>query len=125
MSDKTPYEQHPERFLAVHGEVFPNYMVRMVFPGDRYGRGGCLVHDQEEPLVEFYDQDYAHNDWLGTRGQFVSRYNLGILLEHSGGLCLAGSTPKWTLGAEEMQEIRSWLVARILAELQDCRRKEP
>ena len=120
----TPYEQHPERFLTVHGVAFPNCTVRLVHQGDRYGRDGCLTHDKEEPLVEFYDGDYDFEPWLGTKGQFVARYNLGTLLEHSGGLCLEGGTPKWTLGAVEMQEIRAWLVARILAELQDCWRKE-
>ena len=120
----TPYEQHPERFLTVHGVAFPDCTVRLVFQGDRYGLGGLLVHGQDEPYVEFYDQDYDFSPWLGTRGQFVARYNLGTLLEHSGGLCLAGGTPKWTLGAVEMQEIRAWLVARILAELQGRWRKE-
>ena len=122
----TPYEQHPERFLTVHGVAFPDCTVRLVHRGDRYGRDGCLKHDMDEPLVEFYDGDYDFEPWLGTRGQFVSRYYLSTLLESGPyhGLCLEGGEPKWTLGAEEMRKVRAWLVARILGELQDCWRKE-
>ena len=125
MPNKTPYELHPERFLTVHGRAFPDCTVRLVLKGDRYGSRGCLVYGQDEPCVEFYDNDYDFSPWLGTRGQFVSSYNLGTLLEHSGGLYLDGGEPKWTLDANEMQEIRAWLVARLIAELKDCRRKEP
>lgn len=122
----TPYEQHPERFLTVHGVAFPDCTVRLVHRGDRYGRDGCLTHDEDEPLVEFFDNDFDHEPWMGIRAQFVSRYYISTLLESDPyrGLCLDGSIPKWTLGAVEMQEVRSWLVARILAELQDCWRKE-
>ena len=122
----TPYEQHPERFLTVHGVAFPDCTVRMVFPGDRYGKDGCLVHDESDPLVEFYDEVYDFEPWLGIRAQFVSRYYISTLLEMGPyrGLCLHGGEPKWELGAEEMQEVRAWLVARLIAELKDCRRKE-
>ena len=115
----TPYEQHPELFLTVHGAAFPDCTVRMVFPGARYGRDGCLVHDKSDPLVEFFDNDYDFNPWLGIKGQFVSRYYLSTLLGHGGGLCLAGGEPKWMLSAEELQEIRAWLVDRLIAELKD------
>lgn len=123
----TPYEQHPERFLTAHGQDFPSYTVRLVYPEDRYGRNGCLVHGRDEPLVEFYDNDFNFNEWLGITGQFVSRYYINTLLERNlfVGLCLEGGEPKWMLGVEEMQEIRAWLVARLIAELKDCRRKEP
>ena len=122
----TPYEQHPERFLTVHGVAFPNILVRLVIKGDHYGKGGLLTHDGDMPLVEFLDGDYDFEPWLGTKGQFVASYYISTLLEMGPyhGLCLEGGEPKWTLGSVEMQEVRSWLVARILAELQDCWRKE-
>lgn len=122
----TPYEQHPERFLKLHSSIFPNILVRLVIKGDHYGKGGLLTHDGDMPLVEFFDNDFDHEPWLGIRAQFVSRYYISTLLESDPyrGLCLDGGVPKWTLSAEEMREVRSWLVARILAELQDCWRKE-
>lgn len=122
----TPYEQHPERFLTVHGASFPNCTVRLVHRGDRYGRNGCLTHDEDEPYVEFFDNDFDHEPWLGIHAQFVSRYYISTLPESDPyrGLCLDGGVPKWTLSAEEMRKVRAWLVARILDELQDCWRKE-
>lgn len=114
----TPYEQTPDHFLRLDSGIW----VRLVLKGDSYGREGCLTHDKDEPLVEFYDGDYDFEPWLGIKGQFVSRYDISTLLEMDPyhGLCLEGGEPKWALGAVEMQEVRSWLVARILAELQDC-----
>ena len=109
----TPYEQHPERFLTVHGVAFPDCTVRLVHPGDRYGRNGCLVHDQEEPLVEFYDGDYDFEPWLGIKGQFVSRYYVSTLLEHdSGGIDLYGGQPERQINAQEFSYVRQWLQAR-------------
>jgi len=34
-----------------------DWTVRVVFEGDRFGRDMCLVHDDAEPLIEFYDAD--------------------------------------------------------------------
>ena len=105
----TPYEQHPDHFLRLDGGI----IVRLVRKGDRYGLNGCLTHDEDEPLVEFYDGDYDHNPWLGVKGQFISRYNLSTLLDHeSGGIDLDGGQPKWQIYYQEFWYVRQWLQAR-------------
>ncbi len=36
-------------------------IARFVRKGDRYGLDGCLTHDEDNPLIEFYDARYDHN----------------------------------------------------------------
>jgi len=47
------------------------YNVRIVRKGDRFGRDDCLTHDDDRPMVEFYDSNYPTDD---GRGGYVRRY---------------------------------------------------
>lgn len=96
------------------------FNVRIVCKGDRYGRADCLTHDEDRPMVEFYDRRYAHGDWP-DRGQFVSRYYVGTLLGHegfyggepTGGLCLdGGNANEWSVSADGMAIVRAYLKAQ-------------
>lgn len=84
-------------------------VARFVRKGDRYGREGCLIHNEEEPLVEFYDGRYDFDKWTGFVGQFISRYCLSTIVGHEGGLCLDGGVPEWILSGENMRDIRTWI----------------
>lgn len=84
------------------------FLVRVVFPGDRYGRLDCLVHDKEDALVEFYDASIEDT----PRGYFVSRYYLETLIgtpEPTGrvqieGLLLDTGDHRWSLDGRALQE---------------------
>jgi hypothetical protein len=81
------------------------FNVRVVNTGDKYGRDFCLTNDKA-PMVEFYDTRYPHTQY----GQFVSRYYVDTLLERdTGGLCLDGGVPSWTVSAEDMATVRNFL----------------
>jgi hypothetical protein len=57
-------------------------------------------------MVEFYDTRYPHTQY----GQFVSRYYVDTILDGSDcGLCLDGGVPSWTVSAEDMKTVRSFL----------------
>lgn len=92
--------------LLICGET--PFLVRIVFPGDRYGRLDCLVHDQEDSLVEFYDASIEDS----PRGYFVSRYYLETLLarpETRGSLQLKGllldtGDHRWSLDGLALHE---------------------
>ena len=76
------------------------FNVRLVRRGDRYGLNDCLVHDQDEPLVEFWDATYeADPRFTPGLGQFASRYCLGTLTGKGGsrGIALCGHVPEWTV----------------------------
>jgi hypothetical protein len=81
------------------------FNVRIVNTGDKYGCDFCLTNDKA-PMVEFYDTRYPHTQY----GQFVSRYYVDTLLERdTGGLCLDGGVPSWTVSAEDMATVRNFL----------------
>jgi len=58
-------------------------------------------------LVEFYDARYEHTDY----GQFVSRYHVKTILEHTTGvgLDLYGGEPSWKVSGPTMDRIVKWL----------------
>lgn len=59
------------------------FTMRVVDPGDRYGKDMCLTNNWDGPLVEFYDRRWSFDrDPDGeVLGQFISRYHLSTLLE--------------------------------------------
>jgi hypothetical protein len=88
------------------------FNVRVVNQGDKYGRDFCLTHDEQKPLVEFYDSRYPHTEF----GQFVSRYYVETILGEDGwgraegGLCLdGGNADSWSVSAEDMDTVRAFL----------------
>ncbi len=81
-----------------------DWTVRIVFQGDRYGRDMCLVHDDAEPMIEFYDAEHDFDKDVDGRvlGQFVSRYDSETLIDGRdklSGLNLDGGVPKWSINA--------------------------
>ena len=85
------------------------FLVRIVRQGERYGLNDCLVHDNTEPLVEFYDHDQDPSRF-GPRGQFVSRYAISSIIEGDGPLMLHGDVPAWTVNAAAMTQVREFLI---------------
>jgi hypothetical protein len=89
------------------------FAVKIVKKGERYGLGGCLVHDQEDELVEFYDGRYAGKTGFDPEGQFICRYYVTTLLtrEWFNGLLLdtGESSSEWRLTGDEMSIVDTWL----------------
>lgn len=96
------------RIFQVTNVYKVTFNVRLVQKGDEYGLDNKLTHDEDEPLVEFYDTRYPHTEF----GQFISRYYRKTLLgspsvEH--GLDLHGGERAWVLSPKNMRDV----VARI------------
>lgn len=91
--------------MATHCKtaLIEGFNVRIVEAGDAYGNNGCVTHEGDEPLVEFYDakQDKGR---FGPLGQFVSRYYCSTLLEHQypQGLNLQGGVWEWSVSPAGM-----------------------
>ncbi len=82
------------------------WTVRIVRNGQSYGATNSLVHNQEDPLVEFYDTRYDHT----PDGQFVSRYYKSTLMANNrDGLCLQGGVPDWQIDGDALKNIKEWL----------------
>jgi len=94
-----------------------SFLVRVVYPGDRYGHDDCLIHDEKEPLIEFYDLTHACTASFGERGQFVSRYYASSLADadRTRGLLLHGAEPEaWSINRDAMVPV--WDLARDIAD---------
>lgn len=115
-----------ERFNATpsDGDLhIGRFRVHLVFPGDAYGRDGCLTYEQTDadkyngggPLIEFYDE--SQDDFHFPNGQFVSRYYSETMAAHAKGygLDLHGGVPAWKLDAAQVDAVRSWMQERIQA----------
>ena len=90
------------------------FNVKLVLPGDEYGRDDCLTNERDEPLVEFYDDKYRKDGKFGPLGQFISRYRMSTLIGDQWGprnsaLMLWGSEPSWTLDKEGVAKVLAWL----------------
>jgi hypothetical protein len=96
--------------LQIVNEKGIPFNVRLIKKGDKYGRSNRLTHDEEEPLVEFYDARYINTDF-GQLGQFVSRYYLSTIMEHEEdcGLILEGGVADWVISAENVEQVKQWL----------------
>lgn len=103
-----------DNVMQVTNSVGVTFNVRLVFQGDRYGRNGCIVHEEYEPLIEFYDTRYDFEEL----GQFVSRYYLTTLLEedydeYSRGLWLNTGSDNWFVDGGKMKEVLEWAVSKF------------
>jgi hypothetical protein len=88
----------------IDSETRRPWRVRFVRKGDRYGLNHCLTHEEAEPLVEFYDREFA-GDTFPDEGQFVSRYYVSTLLKRGGGaLNLDDGIEAWSISADGMRE---------------------
>ena len=83
------------------GGPLPTLIVRPIFKGDAFGLDHKLVHDSDEPQIEFYDPNHAHTDLGdGLTGQFISRYELSQLEGcDRQGIDLQGGVDNWKLSA--------------------------
>lgn len=108
-------------FNDAHGAWFT---LRVVGDGDAYGKDMALTHAGADPLVEFYDRRWDHDqDPDGVRlGQFISRYRLSTLLEpgrdgttvFETGIMLDAGTA-WRVGPEGMADcLRALMDADIV-----------
>lgn len=86
------------------------FNVRIVRYGDRYGLDDCLTHDEQEPMVEFYDASQCVIKF-GPRGQFVSRYYCSTILENEfpWGLSLDGGIPQWSVSSSGMAHVKDFI----------------
>ena len=90
------------------------FNMRLVCKGQGYGRDLAVIHEQDRPMVEFYDSRYLFKNERGAEyGQFVSRYYADTLLKsRNAGLNLDGGVPAWTVDAEAFELakaiIRNW-----------------
>ena len=112
-------------FNLIDEETCQRWTLRILEKGSKYGRNMCLTHDEDKPIVEFYDADYtgemmekfAKNPDGELLGQFVSRYYIETLFNNDysdsigtgRGLCLHGGEDKWNISGSAMDTVAEFL----------------
>lgn len=93
------------------------YRVRVIRCGDRHGLNFCLVHDGDDPLIEWWDM--SQDPGRFPLGQMASSYYLSTMLAHTPGvgLDLAGGVAAWKVTAEEFSVVFQQLLAPLAQEL--------
>jgi len=95
---------------TLHAANGVTFNMRLVRKGQGYGVKLAVIHDKDEPLVEFYDSRYVFSGEPGAEyGQFVSRYYLRMIMG-AGGINLDGGVDAWTIDAGTMALARQILV---------------
>ena len=85
------------------------FNVRVVLPGEGYGRGDCITNEGPAPLVEFYDATQDPRKF-GDRGQFIGRYYCETLMyKEAHALNLHSGVPSWTVSEEQMRRVKAYL----------------
>lgn len=88
--------------LVLDGRSGRTWAVRLVQRGDSHGQHDELTHDDDEPLVEFFDTRVA----LTPLGRHVATFGLDSLLDRrDDALVLDGGV----LGATAMADVTQWL----------------
>lgn len=102
-------------FWNTHGRPF---RCRLIRKGDRYGLGWSQVHDEADPLLEFYDATRSEADGYGPFGQPApDRFCVSVLLSRwhwvsdreSGVLRLSCIEEAWTLDRAVTTQVERWL----------------
>lgn len=103
--------------LTITNDKGRKFRVQIVKKGDKWGLNKCLTHDEDDPLIEFYDLTYPET--FGAEGQFVSNYSLSTLREHARGvgLDMYGGEPAWKIDGATFQKVMDWLPKRPEAEI--------
>jgi hypothetical protein len=101
--------------LHITNEAGCTFRVRCVRKGQRYGLNDCLVHDRDEPLVEFTDVTPGAPAACGHH--FVARYLAGAVLHWPDGedLWLHGRALAWRLCPAQVRQVQGWLRDRCPA----------
>ena len=102
-----PNAQRRRSYKTVDNESGLTWIVRI---------DDCLVHDKNEPMVEFYDAryDFVELDIAGKpeSGQFVTRYSAETIYRSActgTGINLHGGVDSWSVSAELVMEIAHWV----------------
>lgn len=85
-----------------------SFKVQLIEKGMSWGRTNSNVHEENEPIVLFFDITSSKDDTYNLVSYY---YRYTIMEIQNRGLCLDGGFPQtWFVTAENIKEIQNWLV---------------
>jgi hypothetical protein len=102
-------------FTADNGVTFA---VRIVRPGEGYGRSRAVTNSTDHTMVEVFDARYAGKDYCEAEGQIIAQYHINTLLDGADaltnyGLDLHGGVPAWSIDGDTMGAILFYIEQNI------------
>jgi len=94
-----------ENIYKIKNQLGIPFNVKLVFKDESYGKDKCLIHDKDEPMVEFYDSRFDHE----PEGLFISRYNISAFSEIKTGINLDVNSYKWSIDYEYVAQIQGFI----------------
>tara|TARA_R110000796_G_scaffold19029_9_gene57275 strand:+ start:1620 stop:1904 length:285 start_codon:yes stop_codon:yes gene_type:complete len=91
--------------------LIEKFNVRLVNKNDKYGREWRLTHDENDPMVEFYDSRCL--DSSTGLGQFVSRYYVSTMMEVEDGLNLDCGIDGWEISGDGVEKVKEFIKNNI------------
>lgn len=104
------------------------FTARLVEQGEGYGRNFELIHENSEPMIEFYDSRYKFPDYQKdgiNLGQFVSRYNKSTFEQVHTGLFLDSGSTDWALNLDNVKMVQEWMSEILSLSKQDRIENKP
>lgn len=95
------------KMLQITNEVGRKFIIKIIKQSDLYGLNDCLVHNDSDPMIEFYDATYKNQNGFGKCGQFVTRYFYSTLkdVELHSGIQLEGGIADWNVSAKNVRQV--------------------
>ncbi len=94
--------------------IFGRYQIRIVEPGQLYGKHRPVPNSTDEPLVEFYHLPERSRQMPWSMGILISRHRLSSLMEvtGSGPLRLLGGQSDHCLSADDLHAVVDTVLKR-------------
>lgn len=102
------------------------FAARIIEGGESYGRDDILIHEDESPLIEFFDLRYPHSRINeNMSGQFISRYTMDVFNKVNTGIFLDSGSIDWSLTRDSVKLVQDWVQETLNAKQIVSRRLKP
>lgn len=86
------------------------FIAKVVQKGEMYGKNVDIPHEDEVPLIEFFDARYPMVKIDNQHsGQFISRYDLNTFNHVKTGLFLNSGSPDWSITPATVKMLQDWV----------------
>lgn len=100
--------------FQVTNQVGRRFEVRCIGKGTRYGLNDCLLHDRDDPLIEFTDVTPPGGLAPVAEPGFVARFPAAAFLGRGGAdVWLFGRDVAWRLSPEQVRQVTEWIQALL------------
>jgi hypothetical protein len=114
-------EQNFNLALQIVNQDDRQFNVRLVRQNGVYGADDSLLHQQAEPLVEFFDASNLEEDnrlgyFTGIRCALGTLFQTAFELGSNADVLFNESLPMWNISTDNISDIQDWLLEQLTPE---------